>query len=61
MSQNQQIENVAIALYRAEGEGLSWDIEPEILKCEFRRYARLAIALLQEQQEAVGAEILKAA
>lgn len=46
---DQQIEHVARALYDAEGDGLSWEHEPEILKAEFRRYARGAIALLDRQ------------
>jgi hypothetical protein len=61
MNQIQKIENVAIALYRAEGEGLSWEDEPEILKSEFRRYAHVAIALLHVQEEGKRAEIVEAA
>lgn len=34
------VEEIARALYEAEGDGYSWDREPEILKQEFRRLAR---------------------
>jgi hypothetical protein len=43
---NQQIEFVARALYEAEDDAMAWDVEPEILKEEFRHYARAALALL---------------
>lgn len=46
-----QIEYVAQAFYVAEGDGQSWDSEPEILKDEFRRYARKAVALLNQKHE----------
>ncbi|MCB5176056.1 hypothetical protein [Microvirga lenta] len=41
------IEHVARAFYDAQDDAHSWDREPEILKEEFRRYAREAIALLR--------------
>jgi hypothetical protein len=34
---------------RCRGRCTSWDNEPEILKEEFRRYAREAIALLEQE------------
>jgi hypothetical protein len=43
-----RIELVARAFHDAEYEGLSWDQEPEILKRQFREYARNAINLLDE-------------
>jgi hypothetical protein len=43
-----RIELVARAFYDAEYEGFSWDNEPEILKRQFREYARNAINLLNE-------------
>ncbi len=43
-----RIELVARAFYDAEYEGFSWDHEPEILKRQFREYARNAINLLDE-------------
>jgi hypothetical protein len=43
---NQQIEFVARALYEAEDDAMVWEAEPEILKEEFRQYARAAMALL---------------
>jgi hypothetical protein len=46
---NYQIELVARAFYDADDEGLGWDAEPEILKEEFRGYARNAIDLLQTE------------
>ncbi len=46
---NNQIELVARALYDADDEGLGWDAEPEILKEEFRGYARTAVDLLQTE------------
>lgn len=45
----QAVEHVARAFYEAEGDGPSWDSEPEILKEEFRRLARGAMALLRQQ------------
>ncbi len=41
-----KIEYVARAFYNAEDDAQSWEHEPEILKEEFRRYAREAIAML---------------
>ena len=43
-----QVELVARAFYDAEYEGFSWDHEPELLKKQFREYARNAISLLDE-------------
>jgi len=43
---DQEVEFVARALYEAEDDAMLWDAEPEILKEEFRRYARAAIAML---------------
>jgi len=50
---DQEVEYVARALYESEDDALLWEVEPEILKEEFRRYARTAIAMMsrQEQQE----------
>jgi hypothetical protein len=58
-----QIENLAQAFYDAEGEGQSWDNEPEILKEEFRLFARNALTLLEQyheerQQDALAAEAI---
>jgi hypothetical protein len=50
---NTQVEFVARALYDAEDDAQCWECEPEILKEEFRQYARQAIALL-EQERAYG-------
>ncbi|PVE22376.1 hypothetical protein DC522_21595 [Microvirga sp. KLBC 81] len=47
---NQEVEYVARALYEAEDDALIWEAEPEILKEEFRRYARAAIAMLPRQE-----------
>lgn len=48
---DQEVEYVARALYEAEDDALIWEAEPEILKEEFRRYARAAIALLPRQKQ----------
>jgi hypothetical protein len=40
------IERVAMAFYYAEADEYSWDDAPELLKYEFRIYARDALALL---------------
>jgi hypothetical protein len=46
-----EIERVAQAFYYAEDDGKAWDREPEILKAEFRRYARDAIVLLLQARK----------
>ena len=58
---NQQIEFVARALYEAEDDAMAWEVEPEILKEEFRHYARSALALLaaEEKQSMAQAEVRK--
>jgi len=43
-----QIELVARAFFEAEHEELSWDGEAELVKDEFREYARNAINLLHD-------------
>ena len=48
---NQQIEFVARALYEAEDDAMAWEAEPEILKEEFRQYARAAMALLAAENK----------
>jgi hypothetical protein len=48
---NHEVEAVARAFYAAEDDAREWDNEPEILKEEFRQYARAALALLTEHQE----------
>ncbi len=47
----QQVERVARAFYDAEEDAFLWESEPEILKEEFRQYAREAIALLERRGE----------
>jgi hypothetical protein len=44
-----EIEFVARALYNAEDDAQDWDREPEIIKDEFRLYARTALELLAEK------------
>ncbi|WP_230530614.1 hypothetical protein [Microvirga roseola] len=44
-----RVELVARAFYDAEEDGYSWDCEPEILREEFRRLARNAIALMGDE------------
>ena len=48
---DQEVEYVARALYEAEDDALLWEAEPEILKEEFRRYARAAIAMMPQQEQ----------
>ena len=43
-----QVELVARAFYDAEHEDFLWDGEAEVIKDEFREYARNAISLLHE-------------
>ncbi|MEE1612208.1 hypothetical protein [Microvirga sp. CF3016] len=45
---NYQVELVARAFYDAEHEDCLWDGEAEVIKQEFREYARNAINLLHE-------------
>ena len=47
----QQVERVARAFYQAQEEVPDWESEPEFLKEEFRDYARVAIALLEQRRE----------
>jgi len=47
---DQEIEYVARALYESEDDALLWEAEPELLKEEFRRYARAAIAMMSRQE-----------
>jgi len=46
-----EIEFVARALYDAEDDAPAWDREPDIIKDEFRRYARVALELLDEHRK----------
>ncbi len=46
---DQEVEYVARALYETEDDALLWEAEPEIVKEEFRAYARAAIAMLPRQ------------
>jgi hypothetical protein len=46
-----EIEFVARALYAAEDDALIWDCEPEIIKDEFRAYARAALELLADHRK----------
>lgn len=45
-----EIEAVARAMYAAEDDAKVWEREPEILKTEFRRYARAALELLERHR-----------
>lgn len=49
VNQSQQVENIARAFHESEEDEFSWGQESEILKEEFRKYARLAMAILAEQ------------
>ncbi len=46
-----QVEHVARAFYDTVHDGKAWDKEFEIIKQEFRLFAREAIDLLQGHQE----------
>lgn len=47
---DREVEYVARALYEAEDDAMVWEAEPEILKEEFRRYARAAIAMMPSDE-----------
>jgi hypothetical protein len=55
-----QVENVARAFYYAEEDAQVWENEAEILKKEFRLYARIAISALEDEEQELD-EILEAA
>jgi len=46
---NIEVEFVARAFYDAEYDARCWDNEPDIIKEEFRRFAREAIDLLDQE------------
>ena len=46
-----QIEHVARAFYDTVHDGKLWDLEFEIIKEEFRAFAREAVNLLHQHQE----------
>ncbi|MBL0408472.1 hypothetical protein JKG68_31920 [Microvirga aerilata] len=46
----QQVEHVARTFYEAQEEAPDWDSEPDLIKDEFREYARDAIALLEQHK-----------
>jgi hypothetical protein len=46
-----QVENVARAFYYAENDAQLWENEAEILKEEFRLYARMAISALEDKEQ----------
>ena len=45
-----EIDLVARAFYAAEHDERAWDREAEIVREEFRQYARAALALLTQQR-----------
>jgi hypothetical protein len=45
-----EVEAVARALYSAEDDAQVWEHEPEIVRQEFREYARIALALLAQHR-----------
>jgi hypothetical protein len=55
-----EVENVARAFYYAEEDLQVWENEAEILKEEFRLYARLAISALKDKEQELD-EVLEAA
>ncbi len=46
----QQVEPVARTFYEAQEEAPDWDSEANLIKDEFREYARDAIALLEQHK-----------
>lgn len=46
-----EVDRVARAFYDADDDAHAWESEPEILKDEFREYARRAIALLEQHEK----------
>src|ERR687890_2500693 len=46
-----EVENVARAFYYAENDSQVWESEAEILKEEFRLYARTAISVLEDKEQ----------
>jgi hypothetical protein len=46
-----EVENVARAFYYAEEDLQVWENEAEILKEEFRLYARMAISALEDREQ----------
>ncbi len=46
-----EIEFVARALYTAEDNAQLWEREPDLVKDEFRLYARVALELLAEHRK----------
>lgn len=49
MHPDQQVENVARALYFTQSGQPDWKEEPEFVKRQFRRFAEDVIALLKEK------------
>jgi mRNA deadenylase 3'-5' endonuclease subunit Ccr4 len=47
----QQVEHVARAFYEEQEEAPDWENEADLIKDEFREYARDAIALLEQHSE----------
>lgn len=45
-----EIECVARALYSVEDDAQVWELEPEIIREEFRHHARAALALLTQHR-----------
>jgi hypothetical protein len=45
-----EIEAVARALYSAEDDAQVWEHEPETVRDEFRKYARVAMTLLAQHR-----------
>ncbi|MCC2651506.1 MAG: hypothetical protein K0R61_966 [Microvirga sp.] len=45
-----EIEAVARALYSAEDDAQVWEHEPETVREEFREFARVAMALLEQHR-----------
>ena len=53
-----EIESVARALHSAEEDFQLWEREPEIVKEEFRSYARAALEMLAQHRRQQAAEAI---
>lgn len=51
LNRRQRVEHIAQMFYEAENTLWAWENVPEPIKDEFRRCARMAIAVVKERQE----------
>ena len=58
MDRDQQIEHVARAFYGVDNDEQSWDLAPEDLKQDFRRFAADAIAMAALRERSPAARVM---